>query len=111
MLNPLGHRVLIKQDKLEDTDPTFNAAKKAGIALPQNLELEREQAAVDKGVIVAIGHTCWQDPTLGGVPWAAVGDYVYFAKYAGRVITDPVDKEKYILINDEDLIAKVTDNG
>ncbi len=108
MLKPLGHRVLIKQDKLEETDPTFKAAKDAGIALPSMMELQREQAAVAKGVVVAIGSTAWKLADLGGTPWVEVGDYVYFAKYAGSLITDPEDKEKYILLNDEDLIAKVT---
>lgn len=108
MLEPLGHRILIKQDKLEDTDPTFKAAKAAGIELPEMMEIQREQAAVSKGTIVSVGPTAWTHPDLGSTPWAVVGDYVYFAKYAGAVITDPESKEKYILLNDEDIIAKVS---
>lgn len=106
MLEPLGHRILVKQDKLEDTDPAFKAAKAAGLII-ESLEKEREQAAVARGVVVSIGPTCWKHPELGSDPWAAVGDYVYFAKYAGAVITDPKTKEKFILLNDEDIIAKV----
>lgn len=109
MLQPLGHRVLIKQDKLEDTDPTFKKAKDAGLVMPVIVELEREQAAISRGTVAAIGTTCWKDPSLGGTPWAVVGDYVYFAKYAGSHITDPITKEKYVLLNDEDIIAKVTE--
>ena len=106
MIKPLGHRVLIKQDKLEETDPTFKAAKDIGLII-ETLEKEREQAAVVKGIVLSIGSTCWKDPSLGGIPWVEVGDYVYFAKYAGALITDPETKEKYILLNDEDIIAKV----
>lgn len=105
MLEPLGHRVLLEQTKIEEVDPAYKAAKEMGFQLPEK-ETSREQAAIDKGVVVAVGATCWRD--FGdGTPWANVGDTVYFARYAGKPVTDPVTNKKYVLLNDEDLVAKV----
>jgi co-chaperonin GroES (HSP10) len=45
-----------------------------------------------------------------GKSWADVGDYVLFAKYAGRNINDPFtpDEEDLIVLNDEDVLAVIT---
>ena len=104
MLTPLGHRVLVKQEKLEEVDEVFAAARKAGLIWQEDL-VKREQAAVDKGIVVSIGTTAWKD--FGGDPWCAIGDNVYFARHAGRFLKDPETGETYTLLNDEDVIAKV----
>jgi co-chaperonin GroES (HSP10) len=39
------------------------------------------------------------------VPWARVGDFIAFAKYSGKMLEDPEDGQKYIVINDEDVVA------
>jgi co-chaperonin GroES (HSP10) len=71
------------------------------------------------GVIVAIGPDCWEafrkvDSTgneVNGKPWASVGDYVLYAKYAGKNVIDPFTPEDkdLIILNDEDIIAIVTE--
>ena len=104
MLKPLGHRVLVKQEKLEEVDDVFARAHKAGIIWSDE-HTKREQAAVDKGTVVAIGSTAWKD--FGGDPWCAVGDNVYFARHAGRFLKDPNTGEEFTILNDEDIIAKV----
>lgn len=97
MGKPAGHRVLVKQDNVEHVDETFARAKKAGLVL---VEDKREQAAVDTGVVIAVGTTAFKD--FGGEPWCTVGDRVAFAKYTGKEITD--DGEKYLILNDEDIV-------
>lgn len=102
----VGHRVLIQPLKIEEVDETFKRAKAAGLYLGETDELRREQNAVDKGTVVSIGSTAFKD--FGGDPWCAVGDLVAFAKYAGKYIEDPETKEKYLIVNDEDVLSVLT---
>lgn len=113
MIIPILHRILVKQDKLEDKDETYRAATRSGIVIPHLDEKTREQAAIDTGTIVAIGDTAFQD--FGAKSPVEVGDYVVFAKHAGKVLVDPDTDEKFVALNDEDIIAKFvkkeTSNG
>jgi co-chaperonin GroES (HSP10) len=36
-----------------------------------------------------------------------VGDTVFYAKYAGKWIRDPETDEEFLIVNDEDIVAKV----
>jgi co-chaperonin GroES (HSP10) len=104
-LQPLGHRVLIDpviDDGLEENE----TLSKLGFEL-QGESVEMMRAATQIGRIVAIGSTAWKDQGLGGIPWAEVGDVVYFAKYAHKVVKDG-DKE-YFIVNDEDCQCKIDD--
>lgn len=97
MIHPVGHRVLIKPDEAE-------SKSKGGILIPTD---DRHQAAVDTGVVLAIGDTAYQDPTLGGKPWVAIGDWVTYARHSGKRIKDPEkpDDIDCVILNDEDIIA------
>jgi co-chaperonin GroES (HSP10) len=106
MIVPVLHRILIKQDKLEEKDETFKKAKQAGIFFDLE-EKSREQAAIDTGRVVRIGTTAFRD--FGTESPIAEGDYVVFAKHAGKTITDN-DGEKYVALNDEDIIAKILED-
>lgn len=104
-LIPLGHRLLIKPQKLEEVDDAYKAAKAAGIILQESTE-RLQQTAVDKGLVLAIGTTAFKD--FGGEPWCKVGDLVAYARYGGKVIKDPDTQEEFLILNDEDLICKFT---
>lgn len=93
---PCGHRILVKPEKLHDADPTYRQAAAAGILIPE-MAKKLEQAAMDKGVVVAIGPTAFKD--FGGEAWCKVGDTIAFAKYGGKYIGDD------LILNDEDVIA------
>lgn len=94
MLKPLGHRVLVKVDKVEEKIGSFY--------LPQK-EVQKERNGKEEGVLMDIGSTAFQN--LGdGTPWAAIGDKVVFARYGGYRIEDNGDH--YVILNDEDLIGK-----
>lgn len=109
MLKPLGARVIVKPDDIEETDPTFRAAKQAGIHIPRELDaMKREQQAVVKGTVVSIGELAFHAPVGNGIPWVKTGDRVYYAKYAGKEVVDPETDEKLLLLNDEDLCVEVT---
>ena len=101
-LIPLGHRLLIKPEKIEDVDETFRNAKKAGLYIPE-MEARKEQVAVDRGTVVAIGSTAFKD--FGGTPWCSVGDKVAYTRYGGKLLKDS-NGEEYIILNDEDLVCR-----
>ena len=98
MIRPAGHRVLVKVQEAE----TVTAA---GIIIPDAIS-ERQAEANVFGEIVAVGPTAWR-AFDDGQPWAKVGDLVAFAKYGGFVIEDPDTKERFILLNDEDITAVI----
>ncbi len=111
MITPLLHRIIIKQFDVTEKDKTFQSAKAAGILLSGN-QMDREQAAVDRGTVVAIGPTAFKD--FGSEVTIAIGDDIVFARHAGKTIRDPEqaddDTTKYIAVNDEDLIAILRKN-
>lgn len=102
-VNPILHRIIVKQDKLEDKDEAFRAAKRAGLIIA-DLEQKREQAAIDTGVVLEIGPTAFKDFGLDEAP-IKVGQTIVYAKYGGKAIVDPETKETVVALNDEDVIA------
>lgn len=102
-IKPVLHRILVKPDKLEDVDQTYAKAKAVGIVLDHALEKEREQAAIDTGVIIDFGPTVFRD--FGTENTLRIGDRVVYAKYGGKAIVHPETQVKYVALNDEDVIA------
>lgn len=94
---PVGHRVIVQPDDIE----TKTAS---GIVLAVNEK--REQAAAQKGTVVAVGDMAWKNPAYGyGIdgwkPWVKEGDRVFFARYAGKGFDD--NGVYLIVMNDEDI--------
>ena len=104
-IDVLGHRILIKPDKLEDTDLTLKRAKAAGIEVVTD-DGERAQAAVDRGIVIQVGQSAFKD--FGTLPWCEAGDYVAYSKYAGKAMDDPETGESFLIINDEDIVCRFT---
>lgn len=102
-IKPILHRILVKPDKLEDKDKLFAAAKAAGIQFEFSNERSREQQAIDTGTVLDFGPTVFKD--FGADNPLKIGDNVVFAKYGGKSIEDPETKQRYVLLNDEDVIA------
>lgn len=101
-IKPILHRILVRPDMLEEVDEVFKRAKAAGLAFDFN-EREREQAAIDTGVVVDMGPTAFKD--FGADNPLSVGDRVVYAKYGGKAIVHPETRVKYVALNDEDIIA------
>lgn len=111
MIEPLLHRVLIKPDSLFE-DPVFKKARAAGIAFAGTDELKMEENRMDTGVVIAIGPTAFKAFLAeGGMTECPIkpGDKISFAKYAGKTMMD--NGEKFIVLNDEDVVAIVGDNN
>lgn len=105
-IEPCGHRVLIKPETVEDADPMVRRAKAMGIDVSQITNNKREQEAVVFGTILKVGPTAWAHESLGGKPWAKIGDQVMYAKFSGKRV-ELADQEELLLLNDEDIVAIV----
>lgn len=108
MIKPILHRILVKQDELSDKDKHYKKAHALGIEIVGS-ELEREQAAVDTGKVVDFGETVFRDFKTKNP--LKIGDTIVYARYAGKVIVDPADEVKYVALNDEDVIAIISQEG
>jgi co-chaperonin GroES (HSP10) len=99
MLKPLGNRLIVKPDEIvTKTD--------SGIIIEYGSNEKLEKGARITGTVVAVGDLCWFDyPGWPNNPWVEVGDKVFWAKYAGKVIVDPYTGEDFIALNDEDVIV------
>ena len=94
---PTGGHLLVLPNKVEERSA-------GGIILPQETR-DKEQQAATVGTLVAVGPGAWYDID-DGYPWAAVGDKVSYARYAGVAMTGK-DGLNYVLINDNDVLAKL----
>lgn len=98
MIEPAGHRVLVKVEEIEEKTA-------GGLFIPKTTQEQQTQANIF-GTVVAVGINAWK-AFDGGEPWAVVGDRVAIAKYGGFVIEDPDTKETFRLLNDEDICAVI----
>ena len=94
---PTGGHILVLPDPVERTTP-------AGIVI-LDTTADKDQAAATSGKVIAIGASAWKDLD-DGKPWAKVGDRVSYARYAG-VAMKGQDELNYVLINDNDILAKL----
>lgn len=88
---PLGNRVLIQSDKIEEKT-------KGGLVLPVNPNDEKRP---ETGTVVALG-----DGEKDGKKITfnlKVGDRVYFKKYSPEEVK--IDDEEYLLIDLDDILA------
>jgi co-chaperonin GroES (HSP10) len=100
-IRPCGHRILVKPDPIETTTS-------GGIVIVMDEKL----AAADQmvGTLVSVGDQAWKafSKDYNGEPWAKVGDRVLYARYAGKVVEDPESGEDFVILNDEDCVAVLT---
>lgn len=106
MITPLLHRIIVLQNKLEETNKDYLRAAQAGLIIPDHPDKTRAQAGVDTGTVVAIGPTAYRDFNTE-VP-VKIGDVVAFARFSGKIVIDPTDDVEYVALNDEDLVVVLT---
>jgi co-chaperonin GroES (HSP10) len=108
------HRILLKRDTPVDTDAvkTKKDMERLGFAVPdwvaKDIEKQalRENASMDKGVVVDIGETAFKD--YGIECPIKVGDYISYVKFGGKDVSDPESGELFTVIQDEDVVAVLT---
>ena len=104
MIIPSLHRILVKPDKVEEVDQTMVRARSMGLEIPLTEDTRsRAQAGIDRGTVVAVGATAFKD--FGTSSPISSGDYIAYARFAGKIIKDPSTEEEFVIINDEDLVC------
>jgi co-chaperonin GroES (HSP10) len=107
-----GHRILIKPDPVKEQIDLPQGLKDSKFEVVKPHELEkREEAGTEIGTVVSVGPTAFKafdgsDPNWK--PWCKPGDRVIFTRYSGKKVEDPVTKEKFFVVNDEDIQVVVT---
>ena len=97
-IQPIEYKVLVIPDILSD-------ATVGGIIRPDRVK-EIEQAAAVRGYLVAFGGKAFDD---FGEPTPNIGDRVQYAKYSGVHEVPGADGKQYILCNDKDIAAIITE--
>lgn len=115
-IHALGHRVLVKMARTDELDPAFKRAKAAGIVFADHEDSKRREGGTDRGWVVEVGPDAFRAFHLnahgdfnGFKPWVKAGDYIAFAKYGGMVISSPDSDYRYVVMNDEDVVAILED--
>ena len=102
-LKAVAFRVLLKVKEVQQESDGRHGVK---IALAVDAKLERQ--AYTEGTVVDIGEDAFAafkpKSEFAGLK---VGDRVFYAKYAGKWIDDPETNESFLVVNDEDIVAKV----
>jgi len=93
---PLGYRVMVRRAPPEEVT-------EGGIIIA-SAQTEREHAAETRGTVLAVGPRAWTDEG-DEASRCEVGDKVILAVYSGTRLT--ADKYSDILVNDQDILAKV----
>lgn len=105
MIEPVGHSVIVEVEQVEtETDWGFQV-------ITATDQRKLEQAGQVIGTVVAIGSQAWKafSPDFTGEPWVNVGDKVFFSRYAGKNIQEPGSEKIYLLLNDEDIRARIVE--
>lgn len=98
-LKAVAFRVMVEVKEVEEKS-------KGGIVLAVDKKMERN--AYTEGVIIDIGPDAWAAfKTKEEFAGLKIGDRVFYAKYSGKWIQDPDSGKEYLVLNDEDIVAKV----
>ena len=98
-LQPLGYKVLIKQEEIQEMTT-------GGIVIPDEVR-DRMQKAWKRGTIVAKG------PDVAyGLQNTPIGAKVWYKKYAGDELwVGNNEDDRFLVLNDEDVTAVEVDNA
>lgn len=99
---PVGHRVLIKPDAVEEVS-------KGGIIVTTESTKRLEQSAQVIGTVVDLGKEAFFEYVEKGFePWCKVGDRVTYQKYSGMKLPNLPD---VLLLNDMDITGVVIEEN
>jgi co-chaperonin GroES (HSP10) len=96
---PSGYRLLV----LPFTPKTKT---KGGILFSQET-LDKARIATTCGYVLKMGDLAYKDKEKFGKPWCKVGDWVFFARYAGSRL--PIEGGEVRLLNDDEVLGTIKD--
>lgn len=94
-LQPLGDRVVVQREEMEEKTP-------GGIVLP---DTAKEKPA--RGKVISVGNGRLLDDGTRSQMQVKPGDRVLFSSYAGE--TFKVGDEEYLLMREDDILAVIED--
>ena len=120
-IDAIAFRIVVKPAPIQEKKLTFGSDKvpvtkikgrwvtESGVDVTHLVDEQSEQGAAVRGTIVSIGEDAWQaykpKSEFAGLK---VGDDVFYARYAGKVVRETDDSEELLVLNDEDIVCKVT---
>ncbi len=118
-IRPYGHRILVEPVNFEVNAMVPESLKASGFLIKSGTnpgDDYRELVALEQGTLVAIGPLAWKHADYGygtddwETAWPKIGDRIIFAKYAGKIVTDPTTKKEYFLMNDDDAQMQIIED-
>ena len=119
MFKAIAFRILVKPDPVGYKVVSFGCydvpIKKVtghwvtpnGLEVDHLIDEKQESGATVTGTVIDIGPDAWAaykpSEKFAGL---LVGDHVYYAKYAGKVVTDFDTGEEYLSLNDDDIVCR-----
>jgi len=105
MITPLLHHVMVKPLDFAESNKDVQRLNALGLIMAVTDDLKRAQASVDVGVVVSLGSIAYKD--YGIEPPIQVGDRVNYARFSGKIVSDPETGEDFICLNDSDVLCIV----
>jgi len=97
---PLGWRVLVRDEKVEDKT-------RGGIYIPDSAKTADEHAQ-QFGVVVRCGYSAFRDKDGRRDPFGPeIGDVVNYWKYSGGCYYEDEEGHKYRILNDDEILGVV----
>lgn len=103
-IKPVGFAVLIEP---RDVEEDLNKPKGSNIIIPESVK-ETQRINTSVGKVVAIGEQAWKDQGNGD-PWCQVGDTIYYARFAGKLLMNSNFDKPLVLIQDRDVLGVVNE--
>ena len=94
-MQAVGYRIIVELDPINETQ--------GGLIVKAVETTDKEKHQRHEGVIISMGEFAYDKYPIS---WANVGDRVMFTRYAGEYVE--VDGKDYRIINDLDLLTKIT---
>lgn len=119
-IEAIAFRIIVKPAPIQEKKLTFGSDKvpvtkikgrwvtESGVDVTHLVDEQSEQGAAIRGTIISLGEDAWKAyNTKTEFAGLKVGDEVFFARYAGKVIKETDDSEELLVLNDEDIVCKV----
>jgi co-chaperonin GroES (HSP10) len=106
-LVPVGHAIL-----LEPYEPDFDAARKSGLIIPDQLRNNSIMVEM-RSRVIALGDEAYRPENATWLrrlmtPWrprCLPGDKIMVQKMTGAIVVGPLDGKQYRLVNEEDVFV------
>jgi co-chaperonin GroES (HSP10) len=112
-LQPVGHAVL-----LEPYEPDFDAARRSGLIIPDNLRNNSIMVEM-RAIVVALGSEAYRPENATWLrrlmtPWrprCLPGDKILVQKYSGAIVVGTLNGKQYRMVNEEDIFVKIVEEA